>query len=119
MDPRLESLPASNQGRASRAAKNTAMQPLAILTGILMGTSAAIAASLSVVALLFFLLGDEHPRLEAEFWPLMNSTGIFLVLTGLCAAGFLGVVRHRPWRWVAQLVMWIMIGGVVVYYLPD
>jgi hypothetical protein len=103
----------------SRAAKNTAMQPLAILTGILMGTSAAIAASLSVVALLFFLLGDEHPRLDAEFWPLMNSTGIFLVLTALCAAGFLGVVRNRPWRWAAQGAMWLMILAVVVYYLPD
>ena len=103
----------------SRAAKITAMQPIAILTGILMGTSAAIAASLSVVALLFFLLGDEHPRLDAEFWPLMSSTGIFLVLTALCAAGFLGVVRNRPWRWVAQGAMGVMIRAVVIYYLPD
>jgi hypothetical protein len=94
------------------------MQPLAIVTGILMGTSAAIAASLSVVSLLFFLLGDEHPRLDAEFGPLMASTGIFLGLTGLCAAGFLGVVKNTRWKWPAQGAMWTAIAGVVLYYLP-
>ncbi len=95
------------------------MQPLAIITGILMGTSAAIAASLSVVSFLFFLLGDEHPRLDAEFRPLMISTAIFLALTGLCAAGFLGVVKNKRWRWPAQAVMWVAIAAVVFYYLPD
>lgn len=94
------------------------MQPLAIVTGILMGTSAAIAASLSVVSLLFFLLGDEHPRLDAEFWPLMVSTGIFLVLTGLCVAGFLGVVKNKRWKWAAQGVMWTGLAAVVFYYMP-
>lgn len=94
------------------------MQPLAVITGIMLGTSAAIAIGLSVVLLLFFILADEHPRLAAEFDPLLDSTAIFVVLTMLCATSFFGTVRSRPWRWIAQSGMWVGIVLTVLYYLP-
>ena len=62
------------------------MQPLTVITGILLGTSASIAAGLAVVMLLFFILADEHPRLATEFGPLLVSTSIFLIMTMLCGA---------------------------------
>ncbi len=94
------------------------MQPLTVITGILLGTSAAIAAGLSVVMLLFFILADEHPRLATEFRPLAVSTTIFLVMTMLCGASFLGLIRAAPWRWVAQTAMWVGVTLTVMYYLP-
>jgi hypothetical protein len=94
------------------------MQPLTVITGILLGTSAAIAAGLTVVLFLFFILADDHPRLAAEFGPLTVSTLIFLIMTAICGVSFLGLVRAARWRWLAQVAMWIGLGLTVVYYLP-
>jgi hypothetical protein len=93
------------------------MQPLAVITGILLGTCAAIAAGLTVVLFLFFILVDDHPRLAVEFEPLRSSTAIFLVMTAICAASFVGLIRRRPWRWAAQSAMWTGIVLTVMYYL--
>ena len=94
------------------------MQPLAIITGILLGTSAAIAIGLSVVLMLFFILADDHPRLASEFGALATSTFIFVLLTTLCATSFFATVRNTSWRLIAQACMWVGLTSVVLYYLP-
>jgi hypothetical protein len=94
------------------------MQPLAIITGILLGTCAAIAAGLTVVLFLFFVLVDDHPRLAVEFGPLRSSTAIFVIMTAICAVSFVGLIRRRPWRWAAQSAMWTGLVLTLMYYLP-
>lgn len=95
------------------------MQPLTVITGILLGTAASISAGLAVVLLIYFILAGEHPRLAAEFRPLVTSTAIFVTMTAVCAASFIGLVRNRRWRWAAQACMWAGVAGVVLYYLPE
>lgn len=94
------------------------MQPMTVVTGILLGSSAAIAAGLAVVVLIFFLLSGEHPRLGAEIGMLLASTGIFLGMTAVCAASFITLVKQLRWWWVPQAGMWAALGLVVLYYLP-
>ncbi|MDH3401586.1 MAG: hypothetical protein OEM03_11555 [Chromatiales bacterium] len=94
------------------------MQPIAIITGIFLGSSAAIASGLAVVLFIYWLLLDEYPRLEAEMPVLLESSGIFLVMTVVCAVSFIGVIKMRPWRWAAQAVMWASFLGVAYYYWP-
>ena len=94
------------------------MQPLAIITGIVLGTSAAIAIGLSVVLFLFFILADEHPRLASEFGALAISTVIFVTLTAICATSFFATIRKTSWRLVAQASMWLGLTVTVLYYLP-
>lgn len=94
------------------------MQPLTVITGILLGTSAAIALGLAVVLFLFLVLQGEHPRLAAEFRPLLASTSIFIAMTAVCAASFVGLAKGLRWRWLAQAAMWAGIAGVAWYYLP-
>ena len=74
--------------------------------------------TLRAVLLLFFLLMDEHPRLGEELPALLTSTGIFVLMTAICAISFLGLIRRHSWRWIAQLVMWAGVLGTVFYYLP-
>jgi arginine exporter protein ArgO len=95
------------------------MQPIAIITGILLGTSLSIGLGLSVVLLLFSILMDDHPRLASEFPALLASAGIFVVMTAICAISFVGILRHRSWRWYSQVVMWSGVVMTVFYYLPD
>jgi len=94
------------------------MQPLAVVTGILLGSSLAISLGLAVVAFLFFLLGDDYPQLATEFRPLLESTGLFVTQTALCAWGFIGLIKHRPWRWYAQAAMWVGLCLILLYYWP-
>lgn len=94
------------------------MQPMTVVTGILLGSSAAIAAGLAVVVLIFFLLSGKHPRLSAEIGMLLASTGIFLGMTAVCAASFISLVKQLRWWWIPQAGMWAALGLVVLYYLP-
>lgn len=94
------------------------MQPLTVVTGILLGSAAAIAVGLSVVMLIFFLLGGQHPQVTAELGPLAANTLIFLAMTAVCAASFISLVKQRRWWWIPQAGMWAGIVLVVFYYLP-
>ncbi|MGI9264903.1 MAG: hypothetical protein ACR2QU_08230 [Gammaproteobacteria bacterium] len=95
------------------------MQPIAIITGILLGTSVSIGLGLCVVLLLFSILMDEHPRLASEFPALLASAGIFVVMTAICAISFVGLLKRKPWVWYTQFVMWSGVVLIVFYYLPD
>ena len=95
------------------------MPPLAIITGILLGSSAAIGGGLVIVLFLFFLLADDYPRLAAEYGSLVRSTAVFLTMTAICAVSFVGLIKRHAWRWLAQAFMWAGLALTVLYYLPD
>lgn len=94
------------------------MQPMTVLTGVLLGSSFAIFFGLAVVALIYFILVPDYPRLESELRPLIESTVLFLLLTAMCAVSFIGAAKQRPWRWAAQGAMWLALVFAVFYYLP-
>ena len=58
------------------------------------------------------------PQLAAELGTLWRHTLVFAGLTGLCALGFLGLVKHARWRWYAQALMWAALAVVVRAYWP-
>ena len=94
------------------------MRPLTVITGVLLGSSLSIAFSLGAVLIIFTVLGDEHPRLDREFEPLLASFSIFTVMTVISAASFYSLVRHHPLRWLAQGLMWLGLAATTAYYWP-
>ena len=94
------------------------MRPLTVVTGILLGSSFAIAASLAAVMVVFLVLADEYPRLQHEFRALTYSLLVFTGMTAVAALSFYSLVKNHP-RWLqAQLLMWAALAGTVYYYLP-
>jgi hypothetical protein len=94
------------------------MRPLTAITGILLGSCVAITVSLAAVLLVFLVLGDDHPRLQHEFRPLLQSTLIFLGMTAISALSFYAlVIRHRARYW-AVAVMLTGLAATTWYYLP-
>lgn len=89
------------------------MLPLTVITGILLGSSAAIALSLIVVVFLFFLLSDQRPYLIDDMQTLIPYTLLFVLMTASSAFGFVGLVRNRPWRWWAQIAIWVSLALIV------
>lgn len=94
------------------------MRPLTMITGILLGSSAAITISLGLVLIVFLLLGEEHPRLQHEFRPLVSSMLIFLGMTAITAASFYSLVIGHRARFAAQGLMWVGLAGTAWYYWP-
>jgi len=94
------------------------MRPLTVITGILLGCCASIAISLAMVVIVFLVLGDEYPRLQHEFRPLLISMFIFMCMTLLAAGSFYSLVRMRRWRYWSQALMWLGLSATTFYFLP-
>lgn len=95
------------------------MRPLTVVTGILLGSSFAIAASLAAVMIVFLVLADDYPRLQHEFRPLAYSLLVFTGMTAAAALSFYALIKnHRRWL-QAQILMWGALAGTVMYYLPE
>jgi hypothetical protein len=94
------------------------MRPLMVINGIVLGSCLSIAVSLLAVVLIYIILGDEYPRVQDEFGPLLASTFIFFGMTAFSAASFYSILKNHKSRIFWQLTMW---GGLVAtswYFLP-
>ncbi len=94
------------------------MRPLSVVTLIILGSSFAITFSLSAVILVVLLLGDEYPRLQREFEPLLASLVLFLGMTMIAAASFYTLIRDHAARYWINAAMWLALFGVGYYYWP-
>ncbi len=94
------------------------MRPLSAVTLIILGSCFAITFSLTAVILMVLILGDEYPRLQSEFDPLLSSLFVFLGMTVISALSFYSLVRTHALRYWAQTAMW---GGLLAtgfYFWP-
>lgn len=92
------------------------MRPLTVLTGIVLGSSAATTFGLAATLVVFLVLSGEYPQFRAELPMLVRYLVVFVVLTAVGALGFLGLARNRPWRYWAQAAMWASLAAVVALY---
>jgi len=94
------------------------MRPLSAVTLIILGSSFAITFSLTAVIIVVLVLGDEYPRLQSEFDPLLGSLFVFLGMTAVAALSFYTLVKNHALRFWAQGAMWLGLLAVGLYYWP-
>lgn len=94
------------------------MRPLTVITGVILGSCLSIAVSLAMVLIVVLIIGDESPRLEREFTPLLRSLLIFVGMTVIGAGSFYALLRRHRLRLVAQLVLWLGVVATGWYYWP-
>lgn len=94
------------------------MRPLSVVTLIILGSSFAITFSLAAVILVVLILGDEYPRLQSEFEPLVRSALIFLGMTAISAASFYTMAKTHALRYWLQAAMWLSLLGIGYYFWP-
>ena len=92
------------------------MRPLTVITGILLGSCLAITVSLAAVLLVFLIVGDEYPRVQHEFRPLLYSVFIFFGMTIISAASFYALLINHAARWWAQVLMWSGLAATSWYF---
>ena len=94
------------------------MRPLSAVTLIILGSCFAITFSLTAVIIVVLVLGDEYPRLQSEFEPLLSSMFVFLGMTVISAFSFYSLAKNLAWWYWAQACMW---GGLIAtgyYFWP-
>ena len=94
------------------------MRPLSAVTLIILGSSFAITFSLTAVIIVVLVLGDEYPRLQREFDPLLQSALIFFGMTLISAASFYTLAKNLAFRYWLQVAMWLSLLGIGWYFWP-
>jgi hypothetical protein len=94
------------------------MRPLAILLGIVMGSSVAVAVALGMTAIVFLFLPEYHSRIDPERLSLYRGLAWSWSLTVVGAAAFIGEVRGRSWRRVPQLLLLTLVLLLAWIYWP-
>jgi hypothetical protein len=92
------------------------VRPLTVLTGIVLGSSAATTFGLGATLVVFLVLSGEAPEFRKELPLLALYVALFASLTALAATSFVGLARNRPWRRWAQGAMWGALAGLAVLY---
>jgi hypothetical protein len=95
------------------------MQPLAVLNGIIFGSSVAIFLGLAVVLLLYGLNLDQAEWVRGEMVRLAVHAVLFGGLMAVSGLAFYAVLREFWWRWYAELALLAALAAVVMFYWPD
>lgn len=94
------------------------MGPLGFLTGVVLGSAASIALVLLMVLVIFALSAGAQATLEPEYPGLLAAAALFAFLAAVSGAAFVGLQRERPWRWLAQAAMWLVLAAIAWHYWP-
>jgi hypothetical protein len=94
------------------------MRPLAMLLGIVMGSTVSLAVGLALTQVVFLLLPEYSERLAPEQGPLARALALFLLLAACSSAAFYGEVRQRSWRRAAQAGTGLLLALTVWTYWP-
>jgi hypothetical protein len=94
------------------------MRPLAVLLGIVMGSTVSLAVGLAMTWVVFMFMPQHAERLAAEKAPLLQAILLFTLLSAAAAASFYGEIRTRPWRPAAIAAMLALLGVAVWIYWP-
>jgi hypothetical protein len=94
------------------------MRPMAVLVGIIMGSSLALTVSLSMSAIVFLLLPEYSARLASERMPLLRALLWGYGLTAVSAASFIGELRGLRWRYGTEPLLAVMLAALVWIYWP-
>ncbi len=94
------------------------MRPLSAVTLIVLGSCFAIMVSLAAVIIVVLVLGEDYPRLQREFDPLLSSLAIFVVMTAISATSFYSLWKKRAERYWVQGLMWVGVLLTGWYYWP-
>lgn len=87
------------------------MRPLAVLLGIVMGSTVSISIGLALTLIVFALLPEYSDRIAEEYGPLWRSFAAMAMVSGLAVAGFVGELRQRSWRHYAQVALLLVLAG--------
>lgn len=94
------------------------MRPLAVLLGIVMGSTVSIAIGLAMTLVVFALLPEHADRIDAEFDPLLRMLAVMSLAAAAAVASFYSELRDRRWRFAAHGLLAVVMALLIFAYWP-
>ena len=94
------------------------MRPLAVLLGIVMGSTVSVAIGLAMTLVVFLFLPEYSERVDAEFAPLLRALVVTALLAATAVASFYGELRSLAWRRLAHAALVLFLVAVAVVAVP-
>ncbi len=94
------------------------MRPLAVLLGIVMGSTVSVAIGLAMTLVVFLFLPEYSARVDAEFAPLLRTLGVTVLLAATAVASFYGELRGEAWRRPAQVALVVFLLAIALVAIP-
>lgn len=101
------------------------MRPMTFINGVILGSTAALGVVLGIIIFFRWVLTldatlDQSVVLsDLPLDQLLRDMAIFLALTALASAGFLGELFQKPWRGVADYLLAVAVVGVVIFFFAS
>ncbi|MEM1263578.1 MAG: hypothetical protein AAGH76_14340 [Pseudomonadota bacterium] len=95
------------------------MRPITVINGIVLGSAFSIAFGLSVVGIIFLIIGTDTEFVADEIGDLGGSIVWFSVLTAVAALSFVASLKRWRWGWAYQLAMWLAVFVVGRAFWPS
>lgn len=101
------------------------MRPMTFISGVIFGSTAALAVVLVIIIFFRWVLTldttlDQTVVLsDLPLGELLRDMVIFLALTALAGAGFLGELFQKPWRGAADYLLAVAVIAVIVFFFAD
>jgi Na+/citrate or Na+/malate symporter len=94
------------------------MRPLAMLLGVILGSTVSITAALTLTLVVLLFLPEYAGQIGEEFPPLLRTLAGSAVLAAIAGLGFYGELRERPWRRHPQFVLYLLLALIGWWYWP-
>lgn len=101
------------------------MRPLTFINGVIFGSAAALGAVLAIIIFFRWVLTQDNTldqtvvSSDLPLGELLRDMLIFMGLTALSGAAFLGELLRRPWRGAVDYLMAVALVAVIVFFFAD
>jgi hypothetical protein len=94
------------------------LRPIAAVTALIFGSSAAISFGLTATAIVFLFLQGEQPSLARELPILLRGCAGFWAMSAVSGACLYATLKELRWQVGGQVAMWLAVVAIGYAYWP-
>lgn len=98
------------------------MRPMTFINGVILGSSGALGVVLAILIFFRWVLTLDHTLDQTVVLSslpldqLARDMLLFLALTALAGAAFVGELLQKPWRGAADYLLAVAVTGIVIFF---
>ena len=101
------------------------MRPMTFINGVILGSAGALGSVLGIIIFFRWVLTQDNTLdqtvvlSDLPLGDLVRDMLLFLGLTALAGAGFVGELLQKPWRGAVDYLLAAAVAGVVIFFFAE